>query len=257
MKTLSERVPVLSKDERAVLRALHRATGRRTLRQLATASDSSGWLVRKAIDRLDSLGFVHGARRSGDPVETYRITPNGRQFYEEGIVRETPGDRPSIAGHPLPWSIVQIPPLPPVRPTNGDPEVSESEHAYLVDGDGYQILRFYTEQDEGRLLKALVEHLAKRTETMADLALAEKAAKVAKLRLENDRAEGADPRRIADLETGLVKVVQLFLKAQPKQPVAIVESGFAYAESKAQAVLDELGLAGRVWDYMAKPEARS
>lgn len=228
MKTLSERVPVLSASERNVLRALNRVPDRRTRRQLAKLTDLSEVCVRKALDRLDSLGFVHGARHSGDPVETYRVTPNGRQFHEEGIVRELPADRPSIAGHPLPWSIV-----PHVKPPAKRPGPDEDDHeeeapaAFIVDADGFQIRRIYVDDEEGKLWKVVVEHLS-RTQPVScvslgtrlakdelfNLAVAEKAMKVAKLRRENEQHTGiGTPELITSLMDAVLELVEAYQDA--------------------------------------------
>lgn len=193
---------------------------------------------------------------------------------------EVADDRPSIAGHPLPWSIVPVPPMPPMRPFPGeDEEVSESEYAYLVDGDGYQVLRFYIDQPEGRLLKALVMHFSEPGQTMAELAPSESAIKVAKLRHENDRAEGRrvmlaaqrhafgatlpkgssvdlpapDSLRISALEAGLLKVFHLFDQVTVEAPGKVRD--FATAHYRlVETIIYDLGLSHRIWDDETEPE---
>lgn len=258
MKTLSERVPVLSKNEREVLNALTKAPGRRSMRQLAQAIDLATVGVRKAIVRLVGLDFVEVVRLPTEcPVETYRITKDGREFLEEGIVREKPDsaaaylwsrlgeaeqavlrvigqdkhdvlvtmgaiaaqtsftqpqrrlalkrlrdlgliaygfihpcgpvgdtitakgrrvlahdymnlvmgepfqDRPSIAGHPLPWSIVPHVEPPKRRPKRDEDEDDRSPAAFIVDADGYRVHRFDVDGSEGKLWTAVVEHLSR------------------------------------------------------------------------------------------------
>lgn len=151
----------LSTAEEDVLRVLARAGGGMTLLAITGRTNHRRVVLDHALTRLHDLGCVHIIRGAQEACAKYRITPAGRAFHSGAEVDLKPDryDRASIAGHPLPWSIV-----PHVNPPVKRPGPDEDDHdeeaaaAFIVDADGYKIRRFYVDGEEGKLWTAVVEH---------------------------------------------------------------------------------------------------